>query len=228
MMRSLSLSLIAMFFAAVAVAEQAHITVIGQGQISVVPDMANINMGVTTQGKTASDALDENSALMSDVIAALKEADIAEKDIQTADLNLQPIWNHRQNNGQAPKIEGYRAMNNLTVHVRELDDLGAILDVVTKTGANNFNGLKFDITDRKGATDQARIRAIQDARAKAELYATAAGVRLGEVIEISEILAQTAPRNMRMAEAMSTSAVPVSEGTLDVNASVKVIFALGN
>jgi uncharacterized protein YggE len=217
-----------MFFAAVAVAEQARITVIGQGQISVVPDMAIITMGVTTQGKTAADALDENSALMNGVIAALKGADIVDKDIQTTNLNLQPIWNHRQNNGEAPKIEGYRAMNNLTVHVRELDDLGAILDVVTKTGANNFNGLQFDITDRKGATDKARIAAIQDARAKAELYATAAGVTLGGVTEISEILTQSAPRNMRMAEAMSASAVPISEGTLDVNASVKVIYALGN
>jgi uncharacterized protein YggE len=228
MIRSLTLSLFAIFFAVVAEAEQAHVTVIGQGQISVVPDMANITMGVTTQGKTASDALDENSVLMSGVIAALKGADIAGKDIQTTNLNLQPIWNHRQNNGEAPKIEGYRAMNNLTVHVRELDDLGAILDIVTKTGANNFNGLQFDITDRKGAMDKARITAILDARAKAELYATAAGVTLGDVIEISEILAQSAPRNMRMAEAMSASAVPVSEGTLDVNASVKVIYTLGN
>lgn len=227
-MRSLTLSLFAMFFAAVAVAEQAQITVIGQGQIKVAPDMANITMGVTIQGKTASNALDKNSALMTEVIAALKGADIADKDIQTTNLNLQPIWNHRQNNGQAPKVEGYRGMNNVTVHVRELDDLGAILDVVTKTGASNFNGLQFDITDRKEATDQARIHAIQDARAKAELYATAAGVTLGDVVEISEILVQTAPRNMRIAEAMSASAVPVSEGTLDVDASVKVIFALGN
>ena len=228
MLRILTLSFVSMFFAAAGIAEQAHITVIGQGRVSVVPDMTRITMGVTTQGQTASDALDENSDVMNAVIAALKAADIAKKDIQTTDLNLQPIWNHRQNNGEAPKIEGYRAMNNLTVHVRALDDLGAVLDVVTKTGANGFNGLQFDLKDRENATNEARSAAIKDARAKAELYAAAAGVTLGDVLEISEILAQSAPRNIRMAEAMSERAVPISEGTLDVTASIKVVFSLRN
>jgi uncharacterized protein YggE len=228
MMRSFAVTLISMFLAAAAMAEQPQIIVIGQGRISVVPDMANITMGVTTQGNTASDALDENSDIMNGVIAALKDASIDAKDIQTTGLNLQPIWNHRQNNGEAPKIEGYRAMNNLAVHVRDLDALGGILDVVSKTGANNFNGLQFDVQDRETVTNDARRNAIHDAREKAELYAFAAGVSLGEVIEISEILAQSSPQNMRMAEAMSASAVPISEGTLDVNASVKVIFALGD
>jgi uncharacterized protein YggE len=228
MMRTLTISLISIFLAAAAMAEQAQITVIGQGRINVVPDMANITMGVTSQGKTASDALSENSNIMNGVIGALKEAKIDAKDIQTTGLNLQPIWNHRQNNGEAPKIEGYRAMNNLAVHVRDLNELGAILDVVTKTGANNFNGLQFDVKDREAVTNDARVAAIHNAREKAELYAFAAGVSLGEVLDISEILAQSAPRNMRMAEAMSASAVPISEGTLDVNASVKVIFALGD
>ena len=228
MIRILTLSFVSMFLSAAVVAEQAHITVIGQGRISAVPDMANITMGVTTQGETASDALGENSDLMNGVIAALTNANVAGQDIQTTQLNLQPIWNHRQNNGEAPKIEGYRAMNNLTVHVRDLDELGVILDVVTKTGANSFNGLQFDLKDRENATNQARTAAIKDARTKAKLYANAAGVSLGGVLEISEILAQSAPRNMRMAEAMSAGAVPISEGTLDVTASIKVIFALGN
>ena len=102
------------------------------------------------------------------------------------------------------------------------------MDVVTKTGANGFNGLQFDLKDRENATNEARSAAIKDARAKAELYAAAAGVTLGDVLEISEILAQSAPRNIRMAEAMSERAVPISEGTLDVTASIKVVFSLRN
>jgi uncharacterized protein YggE len=227
MIRTLTLIATSVFFGAVALAEQAQITVIGQGRITVVPDMANVTLGVTSQGATASDALTQNSEITNGVIVALKNAQIDRKDIQTNNLNLQPIWNNRQNNGEAPKIEGYRASNNLSVRVQQLDKLGEVLDVVTKTGANNFNGLKFDLKDRKSVMDQARVGAIQDARAKATLYAKAAGVSLGDVIEISEILAQSAPQNVRMAEAMSASAVPVSEGTLDVTASVKVVFALG-
>lgn len=227
MIRTLTLIATSVFFGAVALAEQAQITVIGQGRITVVPDMANVTLGVTSQGETASDALTQNSEIMNGVIVALKNAQIDRKDIQTNNLKLQPIWNNRQNNGEAPKIEGYCASNNLSVRVQQLDKLGEVLDVVTETGANNFNGLRFDLKDRKSVTDQAHIGAIQDARAKATLYAKAAGVRLGDVIEISETLAQSAPQNVRMAEAMSASAVPISEGTLDVTASVKVVFALG-
>jgi uncharacterized protein YggE len=228
MIRTLTLIAATVIFSASAMAEQAQITVVGHGSISAVPDMANITLGVTSQGKTASDALAQNSEVMNSVIAALKKGQIDAKDIQTNNLNLQPIWNHRQNDGDAPKIEGYRASNNLAVRVLALDKLGEILDVVIKAGANNFNSLQFDLNDRSAVTDQARIGAIKDARSKAELYATAAGVELGAVLEISEILAQVTPGSMRMAEAMSASAVPVSEGTLDVTSSVKMIFALGN
>jgi uncharacterized protein YggE len=209
-----------------AIAKEAQITVFGTGVITAVPDMASITMGVTTQGTSAAEAMSSNSSIMQKVIESLKQANIEEKDIQTTDINLNPIWDRRNNDGTPPNISGYQASNNVFVRVLDLESLGTVLDTISKTGANNFHGISFGLQDRKPIVDQARIAAVQDARAKAELYAKAAGVSVTDVMEISESSVRAQPRNLRMAEAMSTSSVPISEGTLDITANITIVYGL--
>lgn len=207
-------------------ADTPQIAVTGNGVVSAIPDMASITMGVTTQGKTAKDAMSANSEIMGKVLETLEQANIKAKDIQTTHINLSPVWDRRNNDGTPPKITSYQANNTVSVQVLELDTLGTVLDAISKTGANNFQGIAFGIQDRKPLIDQARIAAVQDARAKAELYAKAAGVTVGDVVEISENTARIEPRNLRMAEAMSANSVPISEGTLDITANINIIYAL--
>lgn len=211
-----------------ALAKDAFISVRGMGVVSATPDIASITMGVVTQGETAKSAMAENAAIMASVLKTLTEAHVESKDIRTSDINLNPQWNHRQNDGKPPVITGYQATNNVNVRVLDIDNLGAILDQISQTGANNFHGIQFDLQDRKPVLDQARVEAVHDARAKAELYADAAGVRLGKILEISESTVNARPRNMRMAEAMSASAVPVSQGTMEITAQISIVFALAD
>jgi uncharacterized protein YggE len=227
-MKRVFIGLLVSLFATGVFANDAIISVTGNGQVSVVPDMATITMGVTTQGETAQGAMADNSAIMSGILETLKQEEIATKDVQTTDINLSPVWNRQQNNGLPPEISGYQASNNVTVVVRDLEKLGSVLDRISKTGANNFHGIQFDLIDRKPALDQARVNAVNDARAKAELYATAAGVNLGKVMEISESMVSASPRGMRMAEAMSASMVPVSQGSMEISAQISIVFALGD
>lgn len=203
------------------------ITVTGEGHAEAAPDLATISLGVTTQGVTAGEAMSANSAALTAVVARLKAAGIADRDVQTSNLSLNPNW--QQNDGtQAPKIVGYVAMNVLTVRVRALETLGGVLDAAITDGANTLNGISFGLDDPAPALDKARVEAVQAAKARAEMLVGAAGVKLGRVLSISEAGGYMPPMPMPMyrMEADSAAAVPVEGGEVGLTASVTMVFEI--
>src|SRR5262249_10120416 len=156
------------------------------GSVNVPPSYAQIRVGATTRSKTVKEAVDTNSTLMAAVIAALKGAGVAEKDIQTARFSIQPIYTpaiavSSQNPPPEPKLAGYNVSNYVNVTVREIGKLGDLLDRAVAAGATNVGDVSFLVSEPSKALDQAREAAIADARRKAEVYAKASGVGLGRV-----------------------------------------------
>ena len=202
--------------------DTARITVTGEGRVDAVPDMATLSIGVTTQAETAGAALTANSRQLSQVLARLRDAGIAVRDLQTSGLSMQPNWDY--SNNAAPRITGYVSTNMLTVRVRALETLGGVLDAAVRDGANTFNGLGFALADPAMALDEARRRAVADARHKAALLTEAAGMTLGPVLSISEGGGQPAP--MYRMEAVVADAVPVAEGEVTLSAQVSIVYAI--
>lgn len=205
------------------------IAVSGEGQVFGAPDQAQINTGVVTDGPTAKDALARNSARMAEVISALKKMGIESKDIQTSGFNLSPVY-LPQNPGQnVPRIGGYQVSNNVTVIVKDLAKLGEIMDQVVQMGSNSVGGVSFSIANPKPLMMQAREAAIQDAKARAEAYAKAAGVSVGKVLTISEQVApivQPVPVYAMRAAAADSAAVPVEAGQQQLSLNVTVVFEI--
>lgn len=209
------------------------ITIEGRGEVTAAPDMAQISSGVTTQGNTAREALDANSAAMEQLIADLKAAGIEARDIQTSAFTVSPNYvytEERDANGYSlpPKIAGYQVSNSVTVTVRALDDLGAILDKSVTVGANTINGVTFGVADPSALLNEARKAAFADARAKAELYATAAGGTLADIESISESQGFNSPQPVAMyaMRAEAAADVPVEAGELAFSINVSVEWDL--
>lgn len=209
------------------------ITIEGRGEVMAAPDMAQINSGVTTQGATAREALDANSAAMAELIAELKASGIESRDIQTSGFSVNPNYvytEERDANGYSlpPKINGYQVANTVTVNVRALDTLGSILDKSVTIGANTVNGVTFSVADPSALYDEARKAAFADARAKAELYATAAGGTLEEINSISESQTFNSPQPVAMYSMRAEAAadVPVEGGELAFAINVNVQWEL--
>ncbi|MGB3339732.1 MAG: SIMPL domain-containing protein [Devosia sp.] len=210
------------------------ISIEGRGEVMAAPDMAQINSGVTTQGASAREALDANTAAMAELIAELKAAGIEARDIQTSGFSVNPNYvytDERDANGYSlpPKINGYQVSNTVTITVRQLDALGSILDKSVTVGANTINGVSFSVADPSALYDDARKAAFADARAKAELYATIAGGKLDEIVSISEGQGFNPPQPVAMysmrADAQS-AAVPVEAGELAFSINVNVQWEL--
>ncbi|ODT70012.1 MAG: hypothetical protein ABS75_14350 [Pelagibacterium sp. SCN 63-23] len=211
------------------------ITIEGRGEVRAVPDMAMVSSGVTTQGATAREALDANTAAMSDLIAALKDAGIETRDIQTSGFSVNPNYVYsdaRDELGYSlpPKINGYQVSNSVNVVVRDLEELGAILDRSVTVGANTINGVSFSVADPSELLNEARKAAFADARGKAELYADVAGVRLGELESISERqdFSSPQPYPMYARAEMSAAPVPVAAGEMSFSVTVNVAWDLDN
>ncbi|MCF6445175.1 SIMPL domain-containing protein [Nereida sp. MMG025] len=204
--------------------DQRFMTIEGVGVVQAVPDMAVIQLGVTTQAPTAEAALAQASAKMQAAMDSLASLDVARVDMQTSDLSLSPIFDRQQTRENAPTIIGYQTGNRLSVTVRDLDNLGAILDAVARDGLNQFWGLQFSLAEPRAATDDARKLAVADARAKAELYAQAAGVTLGALTNLAEGGGQAAPMMVQMEAARS--AVPVAEGQVSQTARVRLTYEI--
>lgn len=209
-------------------AEESHgvISVTGEGQVAAVPDMATLTLGVTVNGDTAKAALDANSAALAAAIKRLKDAGIEDRDIQTSGLSLGPIYDYSSSNGAPQTVLGYSASNMVTVRVRALETVGAVLDAAVTDGANTLNGISFGLADPVPSTDGARKAAVVDARHKAELYAAAAGVKVGKVVSINENGGYAPPMMMGGLSEVTKDAVPVQAGELSVGASVTVTFEL--
>jgi uncharacterized protein len=212
------------------------LTLSAEGKAVGKPDLAVFSAGVTSSGKTASEALAANSAAMTRAMAALKKAGIADRDIQTSDLSLYPVYaNVPQQPGdmleqQVPPIIGYRVNNTINVRQRKLDQYGVVIDTLVRAGANQVNGPSFQIEDNSAALDLARANAMQSARKRADLYAKAAGLRVLRIVSISEGGGYAPPMPVMYARAaMADSAgapPPVSAGEVQSNMNVTVLFEL--
>lgn len=210
------------------------IAVTGHGEVMAAPDTAYITSGVTTRGETAAAALEANSLAMQDILETLTAAGIAERDIQTSNFSVNPNYvysDSRDEEGytRPPRIDGYQVSNTVTVRVRDLDSLGAVLDRAVSVGANTINGISFTIDDPSELLDHARKSAFSDARAKAELYAEEAGVDLEGLYSITEISGATPPRPLAMeAQAFDRAAasVPIAQGELSFSINVQVVWEL--
>lgn len=210
------------------------LSVSAEGRSTRTPDLATFTAGVTSQGDTAAAALAANSADMSRVIAALKRAGIADRDIQTSNLSLSPIYAPQRNlpdgtvTPAQPRIVGYQANNSVSVRQRKLADYGKVIDTLVSAGANQVNGPSFEMEDPDPATDEARTAAMTKARARAELYAKAAGLKVGRILSISESGGWSPPQPVmyRMAKADAGMAAPVQAGELSLTMTVNVQFEL--
>lgn len=208
-------------------AQAGEIVVQGFGSVEQAPDMATITLGSQFAAKTADAALAEVNESTASVLTTLKAQGVEPRDIQTSGLYLNPVWDDSYNKHGARRIRGYSAGNTVHIQVRDLDTLGALLDQVVKDGANSFNGLSFGLQDASDAQNEARRRAVLDARAKAELYAEAAGVQLGKIISLNDGVA-SAPQPMfrEMAAAVMSDAVPIAEGEVSTSARVSISFEI--
>ena len=208
------------------------ITVQGEGTVSAKPDTASINAGVLAEAKTAREALSANTEKMTRVFDAIKSAGIKEEDIRTSGFSINAVYSHspRKPDGshEDPKITGYRASNNVTVIIRDLDNVGGVLDELVTAGANNVNGVNFFIENPQSLMDDARRIAVEDALRRATILAGAAGANLGPVMTINESGGyRPAPMMMRsMAMDESAKAVPVAAGTQDITSNVNIVIEL--
>jgi uncharacterized protein YggE len=226
------------------------LTVTAEGRSLRQPELAVFTAGVTTNGKTAGEALAENSRAMSRVIAALKAAGIAERDIQTSNLSISPIYSDPNRdammaarvNGtqyvplppeqQVARIIGYNATNQVSVRQRKLGDYGKVIDTLVSAGANQVNGPAFQMDDPDPALDEARVAAMKKARQRAEHYARAAGLRVARVVSISESGGYYSPPPVIFARAASMESAPppppapVQPGELQMTANVTVLYEL--
>lgn len=223
-MRNLSaLALAAMLAAPLPALAEGTLSVTGEGVVQTVPDQATLSLGVTSNGATAAEAMAANTTAMTAVIARLRAAGIDEADLQTSNLFLSANWGGYDSG--TPKVIDYTASNMLNVRLREIATLGEMLDAAVTDGANAVNGISFGLADPKPAMDEARTRAVADARARAEVLAAAAGVTLGPIASITEAGAFNGPGPLFRAE-MAGGPVPVETGEIAVTANVTVTWSL--
>ena len=201
------------------------ISVTGEANVSVAPDQAQIDAGVTSDARTAREASDANNAAMAKVLLALKGAGIEEKDYQTSRLSLQPQFAPSKVAERAPGIVSFRASNRVTVRIRDVRKVAYVIDVLVGAGANDIGGINFTVTQASKHLDEAREKAIADARRKAEIYAKAAGVTLGEPLSISEEGAPVPMYRGKMAAPMAAGA-PVAQGEETLSVTVSVSWAI--
>ena len=217
----LGATLLMVAFASPVLAQDAaprQITVTGTGEVAAAPDMATIRLGVTHQAEVAQAAMDATSGAVSRVLERLDALGLEPRDVQTANLILNPLWSGQYSSGEAaPEITGFVASNTIAVRV--------VLQAVLEDGANTFDGLQFSMQEPKPLENEARRKAVEDAMEKAALLAEAAGVTLGPVQSISDH-GGGGPVMMEMASARMGSGVPVAAGEVTVSASVSMVFGI--
>ena len=199
------------------------VVVIGEGVVSVTPDYAQIESGVTTRAKTAKDAVDANSKLMAAVTLALRESMIGDNDIQTSRFAVQPIYASAEPRTE-PKLVGYNVSNRVRVTLRRVDKVGEVLDRLVNAGVTDVGGIEFLTSDSSKALDRAREAAIADARRKADVFAQASGLRLGPIMWIREEGGSAAPIPMRAQGATAAGPVPIATGEDTLRVRVMIGF----
>lgn len=202
------------------------ILVVGSGKVTARPDMATIQVGVETRSESAETAANDNAQRMNAVLAALKNAGIADKDIQTTNYSIYTDQ-QRGPNGEPLKPIEYVVSNTVRVVVRDLEKVGEVLDVTVSAGANQVYGISFGVADPGKLQIQAEESALDDAKARAQALAARAGVQLGEMLSISENISSPPPIIMGRDAAMAAPvAAPVQPGELEFNVQVQVVYAI--
>jgi len=204
------------------------LSVSASADVKRAPDVASIGAGVVTQAADANAAMRANAEQMQKVMAAIRAAGIADKDIRTSGINLSPQYRYAEN--QPPAITGYQASNNVDLKVRDLGKLGKVLDALVASGANQVNGPSFEIDQPDAVQDEARRAALDKAQARAQMYAKSLGLRVRRIVSISEGGGFNPPMPMpmvRMAAMAKDAGTEVSPGENTVGASIDVVFELG-
>jgi hypothetical protein len=205
----------------------ARIIVTGEGSVTAPPDSAEISSGVTTRAKTAKEATDANSKALAALNTALQNAGIAPGDIQTSRFSLAPVYGAPQANNPPPLV-GYAVSNELSIRIRQLSAVGTMLDALIASGATDAGSVQFLHSDLSKVLDQARQGAMADAKRKAELYAQAAGLKLGSVAWVTEEPAYVPPMPMLGARAAVASApVSIAPGEDTLRVQITVGFETG-
>jgi uncharacterized protein len=199
-----------------------------RGESHVVPDIAIVTAGVVTQAADAATAMRDNAARMARVIAALKRAGLADKDVQTQSVSLSPQY--RYANNEVPVITGYQANNTVSVRFRDIGKSGAVLDVLVKEGANQINGPTLSIDNPEAAQDAARLSALKTLQARAALYAKAVGMQVRRIVSLSESVEYQGGQVPMMAMARSADAAEaktsIAAGEQAVGVTVSAVFEL--
>lgn len=215
------------------------ITVIGQGSVSAAPDIATVVLGVNVSAATVEQAMEDASTRMNKIMATLKKLNIADKDITTSNYSIyyeEPpryempaVAKGTEGSGETP-AGVYRVSNMVTVKIRKLDQVGELIDAAVTAGANSLWGVNFDLEDRTTLEAQARAKAVENARQRAEELAKPAGVRVGGVVQVSEVIGggyYPMPIAVRAAATeMGGGAGPISPGELEISYQVQVVFEL--
>ena len=231
-MKTLLLPLAALAIAAPALADVTTTPITGTeldvqatGTSTRAPDIATIGAGVVTQAARAGDAMAANAKAISATIAALKRAGVADRDIQTQSINLQPQYRYGDN--QPPVLTGYQANNRVSVRIRDMGGAGGIIDALVASGANQIDGPTLSVEHPEAALDEARTKALATARARADLYAKAAGLTVRRIVRISESEeARQPPRPMMMMAAKRMDSTPVEAGEQELAINLSVVFEL--
>ena len=197
-----------------------------EGQARLAPDMATISLGVSTEAPRAAQAQQQNAARMATVLRALHGAGIAGRDVQTATLSLAPQYAYAE--GQPPRLTGYRAANAVSVAVRDLQRLAAVIDGVAQAGADEVGGVSFGLSDPRAAEDAARRDAVARLQGAAALYARAAGLQVGRLVNLTETggYSPPTPRPMMAMRAMKVEATPIESGEIDVRVQTRATYEL--
>lgn len=223
---------IAISLASIAPTFAETISIQGTGIITTAPDIAYISLGVNSNAATARIALDKNTKAMNNIITAIKKADVKNADIQTSNFSINPRYNRAKKNNQMPEVIGYEVFNNLSITIRDLDELGAILGRVVTLGSNRINNIRFAVSNPQPLEDKARALAAKDAKRHAEIYANTLGFNLGKIITISEGNARKFPvaESMQMRGAMMMdspmSEAPIEAGEQAISSNVTVTWEI--
>ena len=202
------------------------LSVVADARASRVPDVATLSAGVVVQAADANTAMRANAEQMTRVMAAIKAAGIAERDVQTSGISLYPQYRYTEN--QPPAITGYQASNTVNVKVREMNRLAATLDALAASGANQINGPSFEIDQPEEAYDEARLAALAKAQARAKTYADALGLRVRRIVSIQEGGAQDpGPVPMMMRGSAKAEDPPIAPGENSLSATLSLVFELG-
>lgn len=198
------------------------------GEVRTAPDMASIMLGVQSEAPSAAQALSANAEQMAHVMAALKRAGVADRDLQTSQLSVNPQYVYEQN--KPPRLTGYQASNQLTVTVHDLKRLGQTVDATVNAGATNVGAISFGLSDPTAASDAARLEAVKALQAKASLYAKALGHPVVRLVSLSEGgggAMPPPPQPMVFAsKRMNAADTAVSPGELTVRVDISGLYEL--